>query len=423
MLPENSSQLQSLVVDKELAARAVAFVVSSSRKGIVPLCADVANLLKAKSRLEHKVSRLRRENEALRSSVSLHTSNCTSPLPTSAYSDHSSCSYGGHHHTGKCSPTYSSSQCSSLAGSSPKLDKFAFPPAPLPPFSFPPLPSSDQSVMSEGSDDALVQRHELYKRHERKNSLPEMIAHPHDGIPKVCPRGQSISAEVQCSLGPADGESTQQINLTLRRDLTNAQQEIAELRQKLLSIELKQKALDECYVENECAKNRNAPSEIARLCSPTFILPPLEGCKCRACEGANCDAALKGGFSCDQTLLCARIQIEVNDTVRLVDGREGRVCYLGHVDKLGSANAIFLGMESTNPESTHDGVHLGERYFTCKHNSGLFAPVEDVDLIISYRTGKPISRSLSSREERRKTQRKSSFCLSKAAAMETNEVV
>ncbi|ELU02719.1 hypothetical protein CAPTEDRAFT_191346 [Capitella teleta] len=285
---ENSSQLQSLVVDKELAARAVAFVVSSSRKGIVPLCADVANLLKAKS----------------------------------------------------------------------------------------------------------------------------------------SPRGQSISAEVQCSLGPADGESTQQINLTLRRDLTNAQQEIAELRQKLLSIELKQKALDECYVENECAKNRNAPSEIARLRSPTFILPPLEGCKCRACEGANCDAALKGGFSCDQTLLCARIQIEVNDTVRLVDGREGRVCYLGHVDKLGSANAIFLGMESTNPESTHDGVHLGERYFTCKHNSGLFAPSEDVDLIISYRqTGKPISRSLSSREERRKTQRKSSFCLSKAAAMETNEVV
>lgn len=36
--------------DKEIAARAVAFVVNGSRKGIVPLCADVANLLRAKRR-------------------------------------------------------------------------------------------------------------------------------------------------------------------------------------------------------------------------------------------------------------------------------------------------------------------------------------------------------------------------------------
>ena len=36
--------------DKEIAARAVAFVVNSTRKGIVPLCADIANLLRAKRR-------------------------------------------------------------------------------------------------------------------------------------------------------------------------------------------------------------------------------------------------------------------------------------------------------------------------------------------------------------------------------------
>jgi hypothetical protein len=38
------------VEDKEIAARAVAFVVNSTRKGIVPLCADIANLLRAKRR-------------------------------------------------------------------------------------------------------------------------------------------------------------------------------------------------------------------------------------------------------------------------------------------------------------------------------------------------------------------------------------
>ena len=34
--------------DKDVAARAVAFVVNSTRKGIVPLCADVASLLQNK---------------------------------------------------------------------------------------------------------------------------------------------------------------------------------------------------------------------------------------------------------------------------------------------------------------------------------------------------------------------------------------
>ena len=42
--------MNSLVEDKEIASRAVAFVVNSTRKGIVPLCTDVANLLRAKRR-------------------------------------------------------------------------------------------------------------------------------------------------------------------------------------------------------------------------------------------------------------------------------------------------------------------------------------------------------------------------------------
>lgn len=40
--------LHDLVEDKDVAAKAVALVVNSTRKGIVPLCADVARLLKHK---------------------------------------------------------------------------------------------------------------------------------------------------------------------------------------------------------------------------------------------------------------------------------------------------------------------------------------------------------------------------------------
>jgi len=45
-----SDELKDLVEDKEIAACAVAFVVSSTRKGIVPLCADVASLMRSKRR-------------------------------------------------------------------------------------------------------------------------------------------------------------------------------------------------------------------------------------------------------------------------------------------------------------------------------------------------------------------------------------
>ena len=49
-LADSQPELSALVEDKEVAARAVAFVVNSTRKGIVPLCADIANLLRAKRR-------------------------------------------------------------------------------------------------------------------------------------------------------------------------------------------------------------------------------------------------------------------------------------------------------------------------------------------------------------------------------------
>ena len=54
-----SDELKDLVEDKEIAACAVAFVVNSTRKGIVPLCADVASLMRSKRRLvKHYVSLL-----------------------------------------------------------------------------------------------------------------------------------------------------------------------------------------------------------------------------------------------------------------------------------------------------------------------------------------------------------------------------
>jgi len=53
ILGAQSDELKDLVEDKEIAACAVEFVVNSTRKGIVPLCADVASLMRSKRRLGH----------------------------------------------------------------------------------------------------------------------------------------------------------------------------------------------------------------------------------------------------------------------------------------------------------------------------------------------------------------------------------
>ncbi|KAL5005922.1 hypothetical protein ScPMuIL_017080 [Solemya velum] len=123
-------ELNTLVEDKEIAARAVAFVVNSTRKGIVPLCADIAGLMRAKRSLERNVLRLKQENDVLRSSTSsLRTSHSTSPTPPSlssymekgrqldqSYQDR----YHGFRPYSRCS------QSSSIVSNSPKFDKTNF---------------------------------------------------------------------------------------------------------------------------------------------------------------------------------------------------------------------------------------------------------------------------------------------------------
>lgn len=123
---EGSVELSNLVEDKEIAARAVAFVVNGSRKGIVPLCADVANLLRAKRRLEKKVFMLKKENDLLHSASSLsrQTSHSISPTPASFSSEKSAqADFLFNLHSERNRPCSRCSQCSSTISSSPNFDK------------------------------------------------------------------------------------------------------------------------------------------------------------------------------------------------------------------------------------------------------------------------------------------------------------
>ncbi|XP_060076178.1 uncharacterized protein LOC132555835 [Ylistrum balloti] len=116
-------ELNSLVEDKEIAAKAVAFVVNSTRKGIVPLCADVANLLRTKRSLEKKVFKLKKENDVLRSaaSLSVRTSHSTSPTPASLSSEKGSFTEHSFQLQERCRPCSRCSQSSSTISNSPQF--------------------------------------------------------------------------------------------------------------------------------------------------------------------------------------------------------------------------------------------------------------------------------------------------------------
>lgn len=264
-------ELNALVEDKEVAARAVAFVVNSTRKGIVPLCADIANLLRAKRSLEKKVYLLKRELEAVRSStsVSFRTSHSTSPTPPlleKILIAEQTGALGSR-------PCSRSSQCSSTISNSPKLDSsYGFKNyLPSPGVSAdglrrtsPRLPRQHQakflvngaqpshqtqsSSITHGDQGSHKNDHHSSQRSEgsRKNSLPEMTSEPSLEVKRVNPKA---SKETQCSsleLGDSPKEEqfieTVRLNSKLAEELGSAKKEIEVLKGRLKELEMNQLA-------------------------------------------------------------------------------------------------------------------------------------------------------------------------------------
>ncbi|OWF51292.1 uncharacterized protein LOC110449383 [Mizuhopecten yessoensis] len=221
-------ELNSLVEDKEIAAKAVAFVVNSTRKGIVPLCADVANLLRTKRSLEKKVFKLKKENDVLRStaSLSVRTSHSTSPTPASLSSEKGSFTEHSFQLQERCRPCSRCSQSSSTISHSPqfheknnrqRLTSLQNSPASLQEtldsqarrHSSPKFRRSRSCNRTQGGITTKALVHHPGKeattpkqtdgldskpsaKEERKNSLPEIVSEPSADIKKISPAVNNI---------------------------------------------------------------------------------------------------------------------------------------------------------------------------------------------------------------------------------------
>ncbi|KAL8596733.1 hypothetical protein ACOMHN_046350 [Nucella lapillus] len=480
--PEDStSELSGLVEDKEIAARAVAFVVNSTRKGIVPLCADIANLLRAKRCkkrcLEKKVFLLKRENEAMRGSTghSFRTSHSTSPTPPSF----SSCIHKSPHPHDQGSsalqersrPCSRCSQCSSTMSNSPQLEKtYSFrsylhsPPDARgtnhrrsPRVSRrPPNGLTTQAIVQSVSDASFQDsgceagRTPLGGQAVRKNSLPEIISEPggqvlrvrscknscknsgKNSLPKIISElgeqvlrvSPTISKETQCSLlrysdSPLEEQfiETVHLNSKLAEELGSARKEIEILKGRLKELEMNQLAREcwreQYHMESECEEggglderplppldppysiivkrhySLNGSSRSRLHCQfapvPGSVLyaEPLYGCKCRACEeamGGEIHAALPHTLHHDlpRFPVNSKLQVQLGDHVVIKGERTGRIRYIGHLDKIGQPNMVFVGIELDAPVGRHDGFFNGKRYFFCTKDHGIILPLHDI---------------------------------------------
>lgn len=439
---DSTSELSGLVEDKEIAARAVAFVVNSTRKGIVPLCADIANLLRAKRSLEKKVFLLKRENEALRGSTgnSFRTSHSTSPTPPSfsSFTDKSLLHDHGAVMQERSRPCSRCSQCSSTVSNSPKFEKTCSFKGHLhsPPDHHhssrrsprttrrPPNGLTSQAIVHCVSDtSAHDSGFDLSRGVTRKNSLPEIISEPDGKVMRVSPK---ISKEVQCTLlrhcdSPLEEQfiETVRLNTKLAEELGSARKEIEILKGRLKELEMNHLAREcwreQYHMENECEDGHgphlgddrpltshmpcsmvvkrhytlNGTSRSRLHCQfapvPGSVLyaEPLYGCKCIACDeamGGEIHASL--AHSLNQELqkfpVNSKLQVQLGDHVVVKGERTGRIRYIGHLDKIGQPNMVFVGLELDAPVGRHDGFFTGKRYFFCHKDHGIFLPLHDI---------------------------------------------
>lgn len=465
---DSTSELSGLVEDKEIAARAVAFVVNSTRKGIVPLCADIANLLRAKRCLEKKVFLLKRENEALRGSTghSFRTSHSTSPTPPSFSScpDKSPLHDQGSALQERSRPCSRCSQCSSTISNSPQLEKtYSFksylhspPEARNNHRRSPRVPRrppnglttqaivhcvSDASFQDSGCDVGRTQAN-------RKNSLPEIISEPDVQVLRVSP---TISKETQCSLlrhgdSPLEEQfiETVRLNSKLAEELGSARKEIEILKGRLKELEMNQLAREcwreQYHMDSECEESSMDERPLPALEPPFSVIvkrhyslngssrsrlhcqfapvpgsvlyaEPLYGCKCTACEeamGGEIHASLAHTLNQDlpRFPVNSKLQVQLGDHVVIKGERTGRIRYIGHLDKIGQPNMVFVGIELDAPVGRHDGFFNGKRYFFCTKDHGIILPLHDIVCKVQPKKSNSMEESsardkLSLKEERR----------------------
>ncbi|XP_052079381.1 uncharacterized protein LOC127717676 [Mytilus californianus] len=412
-LPRTGGEI-NLVEDKEIASRAVAFVVNSTRKGIVPLCTDVANLLRAKRSLEKKVLLLTKENQALRSG-SRPTSHSTSPTPASLSSDKSIIHDTSYHIQEPYRPPSRCSQCSSTVSDSPKVRQrpesqqrspnssrhsgtspLSQRPDSLHGQQEPPVSTDgplNETEVQKPTRNGLMTKAEVHVEskptvHTSGHYDKHNIDKKNDRYHRISQKSKQIKYEVEDNRNNYD-------ELYSLESTFDAEKDLKYITECLQQIEVKQ-CLDKLYIENELHSNpdnkvkgpklysgskqktQSVNKKWSRALSPSVTSvcsEPIKGCKCSRCE-----SAVRSGDEdvndAQKFSVSYKLQVQQGDYVVAKGDKTGRICYIGHLDN--TPDVLYVGLELAQPVGQHDGFYKSKRYYTCKKDHGIFFPLQEI---------------------------------------------
>ncbi|XP_033116635.1 centrosome-associated protein 350-like isoform X2 [Anneissia japonica] len=440
---DHVKEIEGLVEDKDVASKAVTFVVNGTRKGVVPLCADVACLMRVKQRLEQTVEKQRREIEHLRSlhnsRASIRTSRSTSPTPPSVESDETNlqkitsdqcslclrCSPP----STKCSPspsTYASSvHLSQTLEQSPSS-----------------VQSKEDSWQVEGSNTDILGDHQHVIRAE-VHSMPintaEVTAKKKTN--HVTNDTRLLEGDVNADDSSEDSsdsvtvvephpvqretfQSEYRIQSRLEADLESARKEIIKLRSQLQASPAKElnasKSEVACEMDIIDETSTSFGSDSSSVCLPhiqpnsqssvvlvrqtTMGSSHSSNCCCTKCTGYKEEERIDKQEDCSSSMTeisalehhsnhCHghSVPVQLNDRVVIRGGRIGHIRYIGPLNH-GNSNTkstTYLGLQLDEPHGHHDGIHNGKRYFWCHRNHGIFVPIQDVLSVIKSKTSRP----------------------------------
>ncbi|XP_045178318.2 uncharacterized protein LOC123538349 isoform X2 [Mercenaria mercenaria] len=249
----------------------------------------------------------------------------------------------------------------------------------------------------------------------RRVSLPEITTIPNLKAIKI---KSKQSKEVQCCLDKTDRNKDQsleeqfmksvRLNAKLEEDLNEARKEIDQLKKRLKRME-SSGAIPKTYGQTDEEKvtedngyytgsNRTSrtgseherislfkkPAAKRQAITSVSYVGPIPNCKCSTCHdalGSEDDLSHYSDVYLDEPhryAVNSKLQVQLDDHVTTKGGYSGYIRYIGHVDKIDQSHALFVGLELDTAAGTSDGSFLGKRYFYCRKNYGMFAPLTDV---------------------------------------------
>ncbi|XP_041470532.1 restin homolog [Lytechinus variegatus] len=441
--------LTDLVHDKDVAAKAVAFVVNSSRRGIVPLCADVAAILRNKLKLERTIEKQRAEIQRLKksgASLSGRTSRSTSP--THPHIDMQMLSRQSSARLKKPaeSPLLSSpcSPCSSPRSPSPPLPNSLelssascgsladVPSMPHPQES--PVEDGEPHPISSSSSTLLPNQRLVLAEVHRVPSVTSIQSDVHSHASTLERRSietRSLPSEVpegDMCLQQQYQEACQ-AREALENELLRVRAELEEVR---LGSKVKEWSPGDKETGGVCGfqiENEMSPTPLLKRSrshsiqgisevphpplSPTHDkqndgLPPIASPRQVSPRNPDPTSPINRGDGISSTRTNKTENNQNNLTVRLEDHvlikgeRTGFVRFIGHLEKSSVPNTVFVGLHLDAPVGKHDGMVHGVRYFWCPRNHGIFVPVNDILAVINR---KPLKRTKTADTKRKGSSR------------------